>query len=88
MDIQDIAGIAGAALIIVAYLLLQLRKIDAENVWFSVVNAGGAALILASLWFDFNLAAAIIESFWLLISLYGVGVAINRPQGDGESAAH
>jgi len=88
VDIQDIAGIAGAALIIVAYLLLQLRKIDAENVWFSVVNAGGAALILASLWFDFNLAAAIIESFWLLISLYGVGVAINRPQGDGESAAH
>ena len=31
MDIVDIVGIAGAALIIAAYLLLQLRRIDADN---------------------------------------------------------
>ena len=78
MDLQDVVGIAGAVLIIVAYLLLQLRRIDAENVWYSVANAAGAALILLSLWFDFNLAAVIIEAFWLLISLYGIGAALTR----------
>ena len=78
MDLQDVVGIAGAALIIVAYLLLQLRRIDAENVWYSVANAAGAALILLSLWFDFNLAAVIIEAFWLLISIYGIGATLTR----------
>lgn len=80
MELQDFVGIAGAASIIVAYLLLQLRRVDADNVWFSAVNAAGAALILSSLWFDFNLAAVIIESFWLLISLYGIAAALRlRP---------
>ena len=78
VDLQDIAGITGAMLIIIAYLLLQLRRIDADNVWYSTANAAGAALILLSLWFDFNLAAAVIESFWLLISVYGIGIALSR----------
>jgi len=78
MDLLDLVGIAGATLIIVAYLLLQLRRIDAGNVWYSAANAAGAALILLSLWFDFNLAAVIIEAFWLLISLYGIGAALAR----------
>ncbi len=78
MDVYDIVGIAGAVLIIAAYLLLQLRLIDADNVWYSLANAAGAALILLSLWFKFNLAAVIIEVFWLAISLYGVAVALKR----------
>lgn len=76
MEFQDFVGITGATLIIVAYLLLQLRRVDAENVWYSAANAAGAALILWSLWFDFNLAAVVIESFWLLISLYGIAAAL------------
>lgn len=78
MELYDLAGLVGAALIIVAYLLLQLRKIDADNVWYSAANAAGAALILLSLWFKFNLAAVIIEAFWLAISLYGVAAALSR----------
>ena len=78
MDAYDIVGIAGAVLIIAAYLLLQLRLIDADNVWYSLANAAGAALILLSLWFQFNLAAVIIEVFWLAISVYGVAAAVKR----------
>ena len=78
MDIVDIVGSAGAALIIVAYLLLQLRRIDADNAWYSTANAAGAALILFTLWYSFNLAAVIINTFWLTISLYGVGIALSR----------
>lgn len=78
MDAHDIVGIAGAVMIIAAYLLLQLRLIDADNVWYSLANAAGAALILLSLWFKFNLAAVIIEVFWLAISLYGVAAALKR----------
>lgn len=88
MEIQDLFGIIGALLIIVAYLLLQLRRIAAENVWFSTSNAAGAALILLSLWFDFNLAAVIIETFWLLISLYGIGVALSAGPPAPDASGH
>ena len=39
---------------------------------YSALNALGAALIIVSLLFDFNLSAFIIELFWVIISLFGI----------------
>ena len=39
----------------------------------SLLNAIGAALILVSLYFDFNFPSVVVEFFWLLISLFGIG---------------
>ncbi len=71
--IYDLVGTLGVALIIITYLLLQLEKIGRENPLYSVLNAVGAALVLFSLYFDFNFPAFIVEFFWLLISLIGIG---------------
>ena len=72
MSLHDVVGLAGVALIVVMYVLLQTGRTTAERPSFSVGNAVGSALILYSLAFDFNFAAALIEVFWLLISLYGL----------------
>lgn len=72
MTIFDALGLVGVSLIVVAYILLQTRRVTAENPWFSVANAAGSALVLVSLWFEFNLAAAVVEIFWLIVSLYGL----------------
>ena len=45
---------------------------------FSIFNAIGAAFILVSLYFEFNLSAALMEGVWLLVSLYGLWRAL-RP---------
>ena len=68
----DGVGMLGAALIVAAYWLLQVDRLDSRSLSFSVVNGLGASGILFSLFFDFNLSAFAIESFWLAISLYGV----------------
>lgn len=68
----DFIGNIGVALILGAYLALQLEKVDSQTRLYSAINGLGAGLILVSLYFDFNLSAALIESVWLLISLYGV----------------
>jgi hypothetical protein len=62
----------GAALIVWAYLLLQVGRIELRSLSFSIANGLGALGILFSLFFDFNLSAFAIESFWLVISVYGV----------------
>ena len=69
---EDGVGMLGAALIVAAYWLLQVDRLDSRSLSFSVVNGLGASGILFSLSFDFNLSAFAIESFWLAISLYGV----------------
>ena len=84
--LADGIGMLGAALIVIAYFLLQTGRLDSLSLSFSVVNGLGAAGILFSLFYEFNLSAFAIESFWLVISLYGIYRALrvrtrklNRP---------
>jgi hypothetical protein len=57
---HDLLGNLGVILIVGSYF------------WMQIVNAIGAALVLVSLYFDFNLSAALVESFWLVISILGL----------------
>ena len=68
----DFLGNVGVLLILLSYLLLQMKKIKSQSMYYSLMNAAGALLILVSLYFNFNLSAFVMEIFWLLISLYGL----------------
>ena len=72
MTWYDLAGSAGVVLIVAAYLLLQLERVASTSLLYLLANALGAALILLSLAFDFNLSAFLMEAFWLGISLFGL----------------
>lgn len=69
----DIVGTLGTAIIIVTYVLLQIGKVRSEQLLYSILNAVGATLIIVSLYFNFNFPAFVVEFFWLLISLFGIG---------------
>ena len=68
----DFLGNVGVLLILLSYLLLQMKKIKSQSMYYSLMNAAGALLILVSLYYNFNLSAFVMEVFWLLISLYGL----------------
>ena len=68
----DIVGTVGVALIAVTYLLLQIGKIKSEDIRYSLLNGLGASLVIVSLLFEFNLAAFLMEAFWVLISIVGL----------------
>ena len=72
MDWIDAVGLVGVALILGAYIALQTGRWQAREARYSAANAAGAAFILVTLAFDFNLSAAVIEGFWLIVSLYGL----------------
>ncbi len=76
--ILDVLGTLGALLIVGVYLLLQLERLRATSVAYSAWNALGAGLILISLTRDFNLGAAVVEFFWLLVSALGLWRAWSR----------
>ena len=80
MTLPDLAGLVGVVLIAAAYVALQAGRIDLLAPAFSAINAAGAALVLVSLAFEFNLAAALIEGFWFATSLWGFARSISRRQ--------
>ena len=72
MNWYDILGTVGVGVIVVTYLLLQLGRIKSDQLQYSMLNGLGAALILISLYYDFNLPSVIVEAFWLVISVFGI----------------
>ena len=68
----DFVGTVGVVIMVVAYLLLQLNRLDSNAPTYSLLNAFGASLVIISLTVNFNFSAFLVEAFWVLISLIGI----------------
>ena len=78
LDLYNVAGVLDAVLVIVVYFATQQRWLSAEDWRFPFANLLGAGFILVSLMADWNLAAFVVEVFWVLISLYGLAQSLKR----------
>jgi hypothetical protein len=76
MSFYDVVGIVGSACIVIAYFANQKGWLGAHDWRYSTLNLVGALMILASLYWAWNLAAAVMEGFWALISLWGLAKAL------------
>lgn len=74
LDIQwhELAGLIGVVLILLSYFGLQAGKMRPHGIVYQSMNLSGASLLLLSLLFDFNLSAFVMESCWVVITLYGI----------------
>jgi purine-cytosine permease-like protein len=70
--IHDVAGVVGSLIVIVAYFATQAGWFGLSDPRFAWANLIGAVLIIFSLTVDWNLAAFVMEIFWILISLFGL----------------
>ena len=68
----DVIGSLGVAMIVGSYFLIQVERISGNTLGYTLMNGTGAAMILFSLYFEFNLSAFLVEFFWLLISIIGL----------------
>jgi hypothetical protein len=74
-----IVGLAGTLLVLLAFFLLQAGKLHGNRPIYQTMNAVGAAAIIVSLCYEFNLASMLLEIAWLLISIYGLVRGIRGP---------
>jgi hypothetical protein len=83
MSWTDAGGLAGVAMILVAYAGAALGRLDPKGVWSLLANLVGACLILVSLLVaDFNLSSTVMEGSWALVALAGlVRLAVLRRRG-------
>jgi hypothetical protein len=75
----DWAGYLGVALVLLAFFLLQERKLQGSGLVYQLMNVLGAIGVMLSLAFgSFNLSAFIMQVAWLLIGSYGIVRGIQR----------
>ena len=77
----------GTILIVLAYFLLQLERIEPRGLCYNLINLVGATCLLVSLFFTFNLASFVIELFWIAASLIGLWKYSRRNSAAGQSSS-
>lgn len=71
-------GVAGFALYVLNYSLLTLHRITSHSKTYFVINMIAASFVLIGLTNSFNLASALIQGFWIVISITAIVVRL-RP---------
>lgn len=70
--VTDSIGMTGTLLVVGAYYMLQLEKVQPRGLTYNLMNLVGAILLLISLSYTFNLASVVIEVFWIGAALIGL----------------
>jgi hypothetical protein len=77
--VYDIAGVFGFAIYVTNYTLLTTRFLSSNSVLYFCLNLTAATLVLLGLSVNFNLASALIQGFWVIMSVLGIALRILRP---------
>lgn len=79
MDIYTAAGLVGFGAYGAGFALVQMDKVDGNGTLYSLINIAAAALVLVSLYQDFNLASALIQVTWISLGLIGLLLRWSAP---------
>ncbi len=66
----EIAGWAGAALILLAYLLLSAGRLTGQSLPYQGMNVAGAAGFIVNGWWHGAMPSATLNVLWLMIGLF------------------
>jgi hypothetical protein len=68
----EIAGWSGAILILAAYVLLTLAKVQPQSVAYQAMNVVGAAGFIVNGWANGALPSAALNIIWMGIGVYAL----------------
>jgi hypothetical protein len=81
----EIAGWAGAALILLAYLLLSMGKVTGRSALYQGMNVAGAAGFIVNGWWHGAIPSAALNVIWMMIGAVALW-RIRANQGSSTSA--
>ncbi|HET9399187.1 MAG TPA: hypothetical protein VFO45_10255 [Sphingomicrobium sp.] len=83
---MEVAGWAGAALILVAYLLLSMGRLTGQSALYQWMNVFGAAGFTVNGWWHGALPSAALNVIWMLIGAVALWRIAQRKKGSSTPA--
>jgi len=77
-ELFEIIGVAGFGLYVMNYTLLTFHKLHSHDALYFGINLVAAACVLTGLMVSFNLASALIQLFWVVISTAAIAIRLRR----------
>ncbi|ABD54604.1 hypothetical protein Jann_1687 [Jannaschia sp. CCS1] len=71
-------GLIGFAIYVVGFFFLSVGRLHSSQPIYFVMVLVASTCVLISLWADFNLAAALIQGFYMLMSTGGIIVRLKQ----------
>lgn len=68
----DAIGWCGAMLVLLAYALVSLRKVEGDSVLYQMLNLSGAALLVANTVYLGAYPSAFVNVIWIAIGGYAL----------------
>ena len=79
----EVAGWAGASLILLAYLLLSMGRLTGQSVAYQAMNVFGAAGFVVNGWWHGALPSAALNVLWFFIGIFALWrIAARRRQAE------
>lgn len=72
LTFADLVGSIGTLIVTAAYFATQMRLLNSNDILFPIANLVGSLFMAYSLIYAFNIASALMEFFWILISIAGI----------------
>ena len=72
MTTPDCINSVGVSLILLAFFLLTLKKVNAQNVYYNLLNFIGAGLACYGSYLIKSVPFIVLESIWCLVAFYGL----------------
>ena len=72
MDVLQLVGLAGAAMILVAYVGHQMRRMDSSGTLYNVLNAIGSGILTYVALRPFQAGFVVLEGTWAVVSVYAL----------------
>jgi hypothetical protein len=82
----EIAGWAGALLILTAYLLLSMEKVTGQSRLYQGMNVAGAAGFVVNGWWHGAIPSASLNVIWMLIGATALMRIARRRRTEGETS--
>lgn len=77
-NIFELLGVVGFLLYVLNYTLLTFRVLSGDSLRYFSINFCAASFVLMGLSTSFNLAAALVQIFWICMSTLAIALRLFR----------